>query len=74
MRDYDECIGCRLTSVSLSGGAMSAQAILPPASQIIKKMFLAHQTMREQKETIDVGQTRTDAPEGTRFLVLRDNH
>ena len=23
---------------------------------------------------IDVGQIRTDAPEGTRFLVLRDNH
>ena len=22
----------------------------------------------------DVGQIRTDAPEGTRFLVLRDNH
>ena len=26
----------------------------------------------EQKD--DVGQIRTDAPEGTRFLVLRDNH
>jgi hypothetical protein len=24
--------------------------------------------------TADVGQIRTDAPEGTRFLVLRDNH
>jgi hypothetical protein len=22
----------------------------------------------------DIGQIRTDAPEGTRFLVLRDNH
>jgi hypothetical protein len=28
----------------------------------------------EQKQKVDIGQIRTDAPEGTRFLVLRDNH
>jgi hypothetical protein len=28
----------------------------------------------EQKQKTDIGQIRTDAPEGTRFLVLRDNH
>ena len=27
-----------------------------------------------QDKKDDVGQIRTDAPEGTRFLVLRDNH
>ena len=30
--------------------------------------------MSEKWQKYDVGQIRTDAPEGTRFLVLRDNH
>lgn len=28
----------------------------------------------QKVKVYDVGQIRTDAPEGTRFLVLRDNH
>ncbi|KAF2271603.1 uncharacterized protein EI97DRAFT_264054 [Westerdykella ornata] len=36
------------------------------------KKKMNHSVQRTAR--FDVGQIRTDAPEGTRFLVLRDNH
>jgi hypothetical protein len=39
-----------------------------------KKSQSIRRLLRKSKKIRDVGRIRTYAPEGTRFLVLRDNH
>ncbi|KAF2013457.1 hypothetical protein BU24DRAFT_424471 [Aaosphaeria arxii CBS 175.79] len=50
---------------------------LPPRGSsytLKRKSPTASPPNNSKKKELDVGQIRTDAPEGTRFLVLRDNH